>query len=105
MFFLTDIDECQTYPDKCHINALCNNTHGSHVCTCKPGYTGDGRNCTGTVNNFRSLLIRFDYYNEFLFVVIVFFFFKARKKWLELERSVGRSTRRSREAFASLLTS
>ncbi|CAH3158306.1 unnamed protein product, partial [Pocillopora meandrina] len=20
--------------------------HGSHVCTCKPGYTGDGRNCT-----------------------------------------------------------
>ena len=68
-FFLTDIDECKTYPYKCHVNALCNNTHGSHVCTCKAGYTGDGRNCTGTVNNLRSLHIRFDYYNEFLYVV------------------------------------
>ncbi|CAH3164830.1 unnamed protein product, partial [Pocillopora meandrina] len=44
-----DIDECKTYSNKCDVNALCNNTHGSHVCTCKPGYTGDGRNCTGTV--------------------------------------------------------
>ena len=69
IFFLTDIDECKTYPYKCHVNALCNNTHGSHVCTCKPGYTGDGRNCTGTVNNLKSLHIRFDYYNEFLYVV------------------------------------
>ena len=102
VFVLTDIDECHTYPDKCHVNALCKNTHGSHVCTCKPGYTGDGRNCTGTVNNLRSLHIRFDYCNEFLFVVVVFF--KARKKWLEHERNVGRNTRGSREAFASLLT-
>ena len=58
-FFLTDIDKCKTYPYKCHVNALCNNTHGSHVCTCKPGYTGDGRNCTGTVNNLRSLQVFF----------------------------------------------
>ena len=102
-FFFTNIDECKTYPDKCHVNALCNNTHGSHVCTCKPGYTGDGRNCTGTVNNLRSLHIRFDHHNEFSSVVVVVFF-KARKKWLEHERSVERNTRRSREAFASLLT-
>ena len=102
-FFFTDVDECKTYPDKCHVNALCNNTHGSHVCTCKPGYTGDGRNCTGTVNNLRSLHIRFDHHNEFSSVVVVVFF-KARKKWLEHERSVERNTRRSREAFASLLT-
>ena len=61
-FFLTDIDECKTYPGKCHVNATCNNTHGSHVCTCKPGYTGDGRNCTGTVNNLNSLQILFDNY-------------------------------------------
>ena len=41
----------------------------------------------------------------FLFVLtIIMNFCKACKKWLELERSVGRSTRRSREAFASLLT-
>ena len=79
-FFLTDIDECKTYSDKCHVNALCNNTHGSHICTCKPGYTGDGRNCTGTVNNLRSLHIRFDYYNEFLSVVPAFFK-RARSSW------------------------
>ena len=101
---MKDIDECETYPDKCHVNARCNNTHGSHVCTCKPGYTGDGRNCTGKVNNLKSLHIRFDYYNEFLFVVVaVIVFFKARKKRLEHERSVERNTRRSREAYASLL--
>ena len=70
--FLTDIDECKTYSDKCHVNATCNNTHGSHVCRCKPGYTGDGHDCTGTVNNLRSLFIRFEYYNKFLFVVVVF---------------------------------
>ena len=26
---------------------MCNNTEGSHNCTCKPGYSGDGSNCTG----------------------------------------------------------
>ena len=31
----------------CDMNAVCNNTEGSHICTCKPGYTGDGSNCTG----------------------------------------------------------
>ena len=102
-FFLKDIDECKAYPDKCHVNALCKNTHGSHVCTCKPGYTGDGHNCTGKVNNLKSL--RFDYHNEFLFVVVVVVvvFFKARKKRLKHERSVERNTRRSREAYASVL--
>ena len=79
-FFLTDIDECKTYSAKCHVNAICNNTHGSHVCTCKTGYTGDGRNCTGTVNNLRSIHIRFDHCNEFLFVVAVFFK-RPRSSW------------------------
>ena len=49
-FCVTDIDECKTYPGKCHTNAICKNTHGSHVCTSKPRYNGDGNNCTGTVN-------------------------------------------------------
>nr|XP_058962319.1 uromodulin-like [Pocillopora verrucosa] len=40
-----DTDECKTTPQKCHVNAACNNTHGSYVCTCKPGYVGDGRDC------------------------------------------------------------
>ena len=42
--------------------------------------------CTGTVNNFRSLHIRFDYYTEFLFAVVVVAFLKARKERLEHER-------------------
>ena len=43
----TDIDECEATPGKCHKEATCNNTNGSYVCTCKPGFIGDGRNCTG----------------------------------------------------------
>ncbi|WP_395855321.1 EGF domain-containing protein [Cystobacter fuscus] len=31
---------------KCDANALCTETSGSAVCTCKPGYTGDGSTCT-----------------------------------------------------------
>ena len=32
----------------CHVNATCTNTKGSYVCTCHPGYTGNGSDCTGT---------------------------------------------------------
>ena len=74
LFFLTDVDECKTYLNKCHVNATCNNTNGSHVCTCKPGYTGDGRNCTGTINNLRSFHIRFDYYNNFCLLLLFLLF-------------------------------
>ena len=51
LMFTTDIDECVATPGKCHKEATCNNTHGSYVCICKPGFIGDGRNCTGTVNS------------------------------------------------------
>ena len=48
-FFLSDINECIDNTHNCRKdNALCNNTEGSFNCTCKPGYTGDGYNCTGT---------------------------------------------------------
>ncbi|CAH3152188.1 unnamed protein product, partial [Pocillopora meandrina] len=50
-FVHTHFDECETYPGLCHVNATCVNTRGSYVCTCKPRYTGDGRNCTDTVNS------------------------------------------------------
>ena len=55
--FTTDIDECVATPGKCHNEAACNNTHGSYVCTCKPGYIGDGLNCTGTVNSLKFLCL------------------------------------------------
>ena len=29
------------------MKAFCNNIEGSYNCSCKEGYYGDGRNCTG----------------------------------------------------------
>ena len=40
------IDECKGN-HFCHVNASCTNIIGSHVCKCHPGYTGNGRDCTG----------------------------------------------------------
>ena len=42
-----DTDECTvgTYP--CDPNASCRNTKGSFECTCKAGFTGDGKTCRG----------------------------------------------------------
>ena len=45
--YCLDIDECATMTHSCHVNAYCNNTLGSHNCTCHAGYTGNGRNCSG----------------------------------------------------------
>ena len=70
---MTDTDECKTTPHKCHINAACNNTYGSYVCTCKAGYIGDGHNCTGSVNRF--LLTSIVTVFHCLFVVAVGGFF------------------------------
>ena len=52
IYGFSDIDECEGN-HSCHVNATCNNTLGSHVCECQPGYTGNGQNCTG---EFDSLL-------------------------------------------------
>ena len=46
ILLFSDIDECSA-EHKCDVNAVCNNTKGSYNCTCKKGYYGDGRNCTG----------------------------------------------------------
>ena len=49
-FFFPDINECEAGKHNCHANASCKNTKGSFACTCKPGYSGDGVNCTGENN-------------------------------------------------------
>ena len=46
-FFFLDINECEVGKHNCHANAICNNIKGSFECTCKPGYSGNGVNCTG----------------------------------------------------------
>ncbi|XP_035699745.1 IgGFc-binding protein-like isoform X2 [Branchiostoma floridae] len=40
-----DVDECALGWDDCHADADCVNTHGSYRCQCRPGFTGDGRDC------------------------------------------------------------
>ena len=45
--WLSDLDECSTNTDGCDVNAVCQNTVGSHTCTCKAGYTGNGQTCHG----------------------------------------------------------
>ena len=50
MFVVLDIDECGASSPVCDINANCSNTRGSYICTCKSGYTGDGKMCQGIIN-------------------------------------------------------
>ena len=40
-----DFDECFNSIDSCHINATCENTIASYICTCKPGFSGNGTIC------------------------------------------------------------
>lgn len=49
-----DINECNTGTHNCSAQATCTNTSGGFVCTCNPGYWGNGVTCTacpaGTAN-------------------------------------------------------
>lgn len=48
LFSIVDVDECKSSEtNECGLNALCNNTEGSYICSCVSGYQGDGRNCKG----------------------------------------------------------
>ena len=77
--FISDVDECALATQNCSVDALCNNTSGSHICECKPGYTGDGRNCTGRILHFQpmpsySLYVVLYYYFGFYIGITVFNF-------------------------------
>ena len=48
-----DLDECTTNSHTCDVNAVCQNTAGSHTCSCKAGYTGNGKTCSGKLENER----------------------------------------------------
>ena len=46
---ISDIDECFKTSHNCsYTTATCTNTNGSFKCICKPGFSGDEHNCTGT---------------------------------------------------------
>ncbi|XP_077177878.1 signal peptide, CUB and EGF-like domain-containing protein 2 isoform X3 [Paroedura picta] len=40
-----DVDECAQGLDDCHPDAICQNTPKLYKCTCKPGYSGEGKTC------------------------------------------------------------
>ena len=46
-----DIDECSVFSSICDINAICWNSEGSYLCSCKEGFAGDGKLCKGKANN------------------------------------------------------
>ncbi|CAH3155753.1 unnamed protein product [Porites lobata] len=60
IYYFADIHECDTGTHQCDSHAFCNNTKGSYNCTCKPGYFGNGFNCTEFMNS--SILNSSDYY-------------------------------------------
>ena len=50
LYLIVDINECGSDDlNNCHENAQCTNTEGSFTCSCNPGYTGDGVNCTSKI--------------------------------------------------------
>ena len=69
---ITDIDKCKADTYVCGSDAICNNTHGSFNCTCKPGYKGDGKNCTGNFIFMSGLLA---WYQKLLVFVCLFALF------------------------------
>ena len=41
------MDECSAAIATCDANANCLNTGGSYRCSCKTGFTGNGKTCSG----------------------------------------------------------
>ena len=44
-----DINKYKTGIHNCSKDGFSNNIRGSFNCSCKPGFEGDGYNCTGTI--------------------------------------------------------
>ena len=44
-----DADECSLRTHDCSTDAYCKDTVGSFKCTCRTGFTGDGRKCRSKI--------------------------------------------------------
>ena len=47
-----DVDECSAKSHTCHFDADCTNYSGGYECTCKTGYSGDGKMCQVSINTY-----------------------------------------------------
>ena len=47
---LIDVNECENGANVCDpVSGTCENTVGSYTCQCEPGFTRDGKKCSGKV--------------------------------------------------------
>ena len=47
--FISDLNECDSTPELCGENSVCNNIDGSYTCSCVEGYFQMGDICAGIV--------------------------------------------------------
>ena len=50
LYFPTDVDECEINLDRCSVGSSCNNTIGSYICNCNPGFVSIENDCIGGYN-------------------------------------------------------
>ena len=55
----SDLDEGTSSPPVCDLNAVFTNTRGSYVCTCKAGFSGDGKTCSRKEKFLLSFSVKF----------------------------------------------
>ena len=58
------MDECSAEISPCDSNANCTNSDGSYSCTCKQGFTGDGRACEGNVLSSKDAKSHYNPFNH-----------------------------------------
>ena len=52
---ISDFDECSLGVNACFNNTMCVDLPRGYLCSCPPGTTGDGRNCSGAYMVYQKL--------------------------------------------------
>ena len=58
ILYAVDVNECSV-KNLCSTNATCANTNGSFICTCNPGFSGNGLTCDGMLHYGLNFLLFF----------------------------------------------